>query len=250
MINIDTRIDEQYNLNESEFWLLYQITKRMFGDKKSCFPSLRTIQKDTSWGRPKVVKIKRSLEKKGLLKIKKNKGKNGGFMSDTYILDTDLIGVFMPAKKIPMVEEKEENTQFDSVTTPSNETLPPLYDSVTTLVTKRNPNNISNVTKISNVTSKTSEPALKEKFGELENVLLTSEEHQKLIDKTGSKVTASILIDELSLYLANYPTKYKNHYATLLQWFNRRQKENALKTEGKPNKPTGNFISNRKIILD
>jgi hypothetical protein len=59
-------------------------------------------------------------------------------------------------------------------------------------------------------------------YGELENVQLTEDEHTKLCDKFGRSATNQ-LIEELSTYIPNAKTTYKNHYATLLNWARRKK---------------------------
>lgn len=73
----------------------------------------------------------------------------------------------------------------------------------------------------------------KRPYGECANVLLTDEEHQKIIDEGYAG-----LIEELSLYIASKGDKYKSHYAVIKQWANRRKKEQAEKTVLKPNQFT------------
>ena len=73
----------------------------------------------------------------------------------------------------------------------------------------------------------------KKQYGECANVLLTDEEHQKIIDEGYAG-----LIEELSLYIASKGDKYKSHYAVIKQWANRRKKEQAEKTVSKPNQFT------------
>jgi hypothetical protein len=60
-------------------------------------------------------------------------------------------------------------------------------------------------------------------YGECANVLLTDDEFQKIKDKGYTE-----LIEELSLYIASKGDKYKNHYAVICQWANRRKKENKV----------------------
>jgi hypothetical protein len=55
----------------------------------------------------------------------------------------------------------------------------------------------------------------KRKFGEFQNVLLTDDEYQKLLDKLGES-NVSRLIESLSEYIASKGKRYKSHYATLL----------------------------------
>jgi hypothetical protein len=74
----------------------------------------------------------------------------------------------------------------------------------------------------------------KEIFGELENVKLTNEEYQKLIEKFGDKNT-NILIFELDTYIGSKGDKYKSHYATLLSWAKRKWEEQENKKISKNN---------------
>lgn len=59
---------------------------------------------------------------------------------------------------------------------------------------------------------------LKKKFGEFENVVLTGEEHEKLVDSLGD-MGAREYIERLSSYLAQSGRQYKSHYATMLNWW-------------------------------
>lgn len=63
----------------------------------------------------------------------------------------------------------------------------------------------------------------KRKYGEFQNVLLTDEEKQKLEDRF-NKQTA-VLIERLSTYLESTGKRYKSHYATILSWVQRDDKE-------------------------
>ena len=65
-------------------------------------------------------------------------------------------------------------------------------------------------------------------YGELEKVLLTKDEHSKLLDRFGKKNT-EVLIFELDTYIASKGVKYKSHYATLLNWAKRKWDEQEQK---------------------
>lgn len=70
-------------------------------------------------------------------------------------------------------------------------------------------------------------------YGECQNVKLTEDEYNKLVEKNYTG-----LIDELSLYIASKGDKYKSHYATILQWAKKREKETpAIKIEKPKEKP-------------
>ena len=61
----------------------------------------------------------------------------------------------------------------------------------------------------------------KNTFGEFTNVSLAVEEYQKLADRYGRSATKQ-LIEELSTYSQSSGKKYKDHYATLLNWAKRK----------------------------
>ena len=77
---------------------------------------------------------------------------------------------------------------------------------------------------------------LKQKFGEFLNVFLTTEEYEKLIKKFGVENTND-RIERLGAYLKSIgkPQKYDDHYATILSWARRDEKEGK---GGKGNLPT------------
>lgn len=68
----------------------------------------------------------------------------------------------------------------------------------------------------------------KQPYGEFENVLLTEDEHKKVLArKYGDKA-----IEKLSAYLASKKTTYKSHYAVLNSWvFNSVEEEEMKKTK-------------------
>lgn len=73
----------------------------------------------------------------------------------------------------------------------------------------------------------------KNAYGEFNNVLLTSEEYAKVRD--GSMLGT---LEELSSYIASSGKRYKSHYATILNWHRRKQKENAEKNGKMKRKPS------------
>jgi len=70
------------------------------------------------------------------------------------------------------------------------------------------------------------------KYGELENVKLKPEEHQKLINLMGEKNT-NILIFELDTYIGSKGKRYSSHYATILNWARRKSVEMKVGGKGK-----------------
>ena len=62
----------------------------------------------------------------------------------------------------------------------------------------------------------------KEKYGEFKNVLLTDEEYEKLKTKFPDYLQR---IENLSEYISSKGKRYSNHYATILNWARRDEKE-------------------------
>jgi hypothetical protein len=70
----------------------------------------------------------------------------------------------------------------------------------------------------------------KNTFSEFENVLLSVEEHKKLIERLGESNTG-VLIEELGGFIASTKKRYANHYATLLNWARRRVQKHQEKLQ-------------------
>lgn len=71
----------------------------------------------------------------------------------------------------------------------------------------------------------------KQKHGEFQNVLLTDEEYQKLVNKLGEPTTKDF-VERLSAYMKSKKKRYSDHYATILNW-SRRDDGKTGKTERK-----------------
>lgn len=70
-------------------------------------------------------------------------------------------------------------------------------------------------------------------YGEFGNVKMTTAEFEKLVQAEGAE-RANALIEELSSYLASSGKRYKSHYATLLNWGRRKDKEGEKPSEDAP----------------
>ena len=66
------------------------------------------------------------------------------------------------------------------------------------------------------------EKYIKRKYGSFENVELTDEEYQKLKDRFNNYEEK---IENLSSYIASKGAKYKSHYATILNWSRKDDKD-------------------------
>lgn len=77
----------------------------------------------------------------------------------------------------------------------------------------------------------------KEKYGEFKNILLTLEEYKKLIERFGEK-EAKEKIEILSSGIESKGYKYKSHYATILSWDRKDQRDNGTRRKDSTKLPT------------
>lgn len=101
MINIDDRLLPL--VDQNELHLLIHITKRL-NKQMFCFPSNKTLMRDTGWGDDKLAKVKKSLVDKQLLRVVPRYRENVQ-ISNIYIVQTDLIGVYVSADKLSRTPE-------------------------------------------------------------------------------------------------------------------------------------------------
>ena len=87
--------------------------------------------------------------------------------------------------------------------------------------------NAGNLESATSADTKTTESA-KNSYGEFGNVKMTTAEFEKFVQAVGAE-RANALIEELSSYLASSGKRYKSHYATLLNWGRRKDKEDSPK---------------------
>lgn len=67
----------------------------------------------------------------------------------------------------------------------------------------------------------TSDPEIPFRYGEFQNVILTDVEHQRLIDKYGTRASDEY-IERLSAYMETSGKKYQGkHYSVITQWMNK-----------------------------
>ena len=76
--------------------------------------------------------------------------------------------------------------------------------------------------------TRTRETSPKKRYGFFQKVLLTDEEHEKLVEQFGEN-EASDLITRLDGYIASKGDKYKSHYATILNWSRKDKQEQQAK---------------------
>lgn len=101
--------------------------------------------------------------------------------------------------------------------------IPPMQQSLTNNIELDNKdNNIDNKKEINKEKKQLT-------LGEFKNVILSEEELAKLKEKVPNYLEK---IEDLSIYLVNYPKKkYSSHYATLLSWYRKEQRDKEAKQQ-------------------
>jgi len=88
MLNIDTRLLSRVDSNE--MWFLLHLSKRINTAQRVCWPSNKTLCKDTGWHIEKVQKVKKSLVDKGLIAVELRPDR-----SNLYRIRTSCLGVYL-----------------------------------------------------------------------------------------------------------------------------------------------------------
>lgn len=130
MVNVDDRL--LIRVTDSELYLLCHITKRL-NKEMFCFPSNRTLLNDTGWGIEKLQKVKKSLIDKGYLCIE-SKFQNNVQTTNTYMVTTDLIGVFVSSDRLSG-KQVSTHGKTPPPRTPENPTTNEVLDSIEVLNT-------------------------------------------------------------------------------------------------------------------
>lgn len=131
MINIDTRLLDQ--LREDEFWLLCQILKRCNADLV-CWPSNKTLCADTGWSLRNLQRVKGQLLDKKLI-ISKKRFLDDSQSSNSYLLNTDLIGIYVPGKNITIGLQDEGDKQNLHTPPKQEKDTPPKQDLLNKVLT-------------------------------------------------------------------------------------------------------------------
>lgn len=106
MMIIDDRLLDE--ITRDEYWFLCHLAKRMRKNNLSAFPSIETICEDTKLGLKKVRAIKKSLEIKGIIEVKKRYKENGGRTSDLIKIKSNYIGIWVKLNTLTPPVQKGE----------------------------------------------------------------------------------------------------------------------------------------------
>ena len=124
--------------------------------------------------------------------------------------------------RVTLIRDTENGLMLTETEILSTETQP------NPLIANRNPVNVNNKPHTKLDYTKLKETKLKEipkmPYGEFNNVFLTEEEYRKLIARFEIQGTKD-RIEDLSQGIESHGYKYKSHYATILTWERKAQKE-------------------------
>ena len=97
MINVDTRFLKL--VDESEMWLILHLLDKADPSSMTCFPGNEGLCRSAKWNIKKLQKVKGSLIEKKLLLVSNRTGSRGQ-TSNLYKINSDLLGIYVPAKNI------------------------------------------------------------------------------------------------------------------------------------------------------
>lgn len=169
-------------------------------ERGQCFVSFGQIQEDLKWfvGYRKMTYKKHHCEKAMKYFMKER-------MAETTKTTRGLIVTILNYDFFQSIENYESDSDSDNKATTKRQQSDTIY---------KNEKNIKNIKK--------------KTYGEFENVHLTDEEHDKLVDRLG-EVEAQESINNLSEYIESKGRKYKSHYATILAWERKSGNEKPVK---------------------
>lgn len=132
----------------------------------------------------------------------------------------------IPAKRFIKINEEQVLKIFVTADQNNSGDIPQKTQELRPEEFQTNNNRINNNTKNNNRNNKEKEKN-KKKFGEFENVLLTEEEHSKLINRYGNE-TVDRYINKLDRWLEDGHKK-KSHYLTIISWVEDDKDKEAMK---------------------
>lgn len=183
-----------------------------FADRRGvAYPSRALMCRDLGITKDTLTKYLKQLTERGYVRVEKNK-RQGRFSNNVY---------FLPCHKI------SDTVSSDAV---FSDTI--LSDTMERSLSLPVPNSTKETVPSLNNTSGREPPArekpTKHKFGEYHHVMLTDEEHKKLIDDLGDSATAKY-IRRVDVYCEKHNKSYPNCAATIRDWYEQDKSEPADK---------------------
>jgi hypothetical protein len=209
-------------LSSSERIVLMAMADHAMDDGTSCFPSVGRLAWKTDYSGRQVRRILRALEEKELIVPVKNI--SGGGRATEYIIHIEK-GV----PKLPFLNKNTPDT-MSGCKTQTTDTMSGLKSHTQDIAVSPTPDIAVSAEPSLTVKEKEKREAsaslkpVKKTYGEFQNVILTDQEHEKLIDRFGGAVVQD-KITALDLGIQSKGYKYKSHYATILNWDRMRKEE-------------------------
>lgn len=204
----------------SQAKLVYVVLCMYASKVKECYPSLKTLCKDTSIKSPTTIKKAiNELKDKGFLKIKQRFDENGAQTSNLYIINDYYL---------PLSQNDTPSYQEMTGGIPLNDS-PPYHQMIAPL--SPNDNELKPINNIQlNENQLTKVNKAKIKYAEF--VSMTEEEYSKLTNQYGEEMTKK-MIEVLDNYKGATGKRYKSDYRAILNWVvDKVQKEKGEKQNG------------------
>lgn len=204
------RYNSEINKSDICLWYTLMYMANRFYWKEFNIPIL-TLSSESRLSRNDLYKSRAKLKKFGLIDFKEQNGNKATVYKMNSI--TSICGTQIDMQNIENITQSIPQTNTQN-----------MIQSVNIHKTRNNKHKTINKKEI-----------YKEKYGEFQNVFLTTDEFQKLKSKFGN--SAEEYIEKLSSYVASSGKKYKSHYATILNWAQKdNQSSGGSDYEPKPRK--------------
>lgn len=145
MININDNLLDEFDMYELH--VLLHIAKRIGADR-TCWPSMKTLMKDTGLSKSKLLSVRKSLENKNAIEVTERKINNGNNKSNIYKVKCSGIGIYIDLKDT-VKDNKEKAIEpgtseipggYVRNTTPSTSEIPGGYAENTLSINNRSIN--------------------------------------------------------------------------------------------------------------
>jgi phage replication O-like protein O len=206
----------------SDAQVLLAIIRKTYGwNKKEDAISISQLEEITFLCRRTIINSLQNLEAKQMIVIKRERGR--GKVNQINVISLQKNYDFWVVQRKSSQYEKQlqkQRLKYQQQVVQRNEGSAKKQEKVVQRNDKKD--------KIFAPTKETIQKKLYKRKGGFSNVLLTEEEYQKLIERFGAEKTDR-LIEDLSFGIKSKGYKYKDHYATILNWDRLDQKRSQNK---------------------
>lgn len=242
--------DLHEEISKDTRWI-YGYLCRSASEENTSFPSYNRIQKVCKVARATVSKALKELQEHGLLKVEARYKANGARHSNKYTLvvpesNMDEMSLAMAQFMKDASQEQKEQfmqmaKQFFSSSPAPVPTAPAPSPEEYQQSTKEEVQEVKEVKEEKTDGKKEGKKA----YGDFKNVRLTEQQYNE-VGQRYTRAGRDNMIGELDRYMQASGKKYSDHYAALIQWLERKRKEDEIKNAAGEKPKPGEIIPPKK----